>query len=862
MADKITLLYAHHRARMTKVWRADGSISDYDKAYEYGVEERELLDLRSLATVLDEVAGEPSVCAIRGCYEPVPVGVSVVRTIDSTVDRPHHWFMLDVDRYEPLLADPVADPLGAIHELLETHLPELIGASFYWQLSPSAGHAKNAGKLKCHLFFWSDTAYDSETMSAWARTKLYVDSVVMRQVQPMFIAAPVFEPGIQDPVAVRSGFEDGVFGDTVDLRIDPSVVDQAAQRRRKGRQDMVDPTTKPGVVGAFCRLYSPTRVIEEVLPDLFEFGAGSDYRITWALGGGAPEGVAITDDGLHLYNSHHTDPFGGRAVNVWDFVRQHRFGHLDSDELEALDTTTSPSQRAMFAWASSLPDVADEKEDRAAQEVEELAERIEAQAAQPPGTALTPQQEAWSEKADRFARALSLITRCGNAEQLKSEVVQRLQAATFDDVERETLAVELRARLTELTGIRTPIGACRKMLRPFTSGIFKHVNDDGVPLTTQENVAQVIDEVGAEVRYNLIRRRIDISIPDVKTLHDTKNSAMMTRLTSYCIEHGMAAFTTLIQAYVRAIASENAYNPVMDWIDSAPWDGVDRLQALYETVTVDPGKESYRNLVMLKWLLSAVAIANNDDGRTMARGVLVFQGRQYMGKTQWLRSLVPADSDWIHTGAALKAGDRDSEKKLTSFWLVEFGELGSTFNRSDADALKAFISQTDDVMRLAYAVAEDEFRRRTAFFASVNDAEFLRDPTGETRFWVLAVLAVNQDHGLNLQQLWAQVATLWRFGEPHWLSPQEMALVEASNVDFKETNPVDDLVNTRLLWEADKGELVWETVTQVAQRIGYQKPTQKETNAVGAALRRKGVSRKRSVYGGWLYQIRIDDPLE
>src|SRR5207253_10045303 len=105
---------------------------------------------------------------------------------------------------------------------------------------------------------------------------------------------------------------------------------------------------------------------------------------------------------------------------------------------------------------------------------------------------------------------------------------------------------------------------------------------------------------------------------------------------------------------------------------------------------------------------------------------------------------------------------------------------------------KAFLSQQLDKMRLPYAYADSSFQRRTSFFGSVNEDTFLADPTGNSRFWVLPVTNVNHEHDIDMQQLWAQVLTLWDGGqgEQHWMSQDDMASVSKSNAEFEVDDPI------------------------------------------------------------------------
>jgi predicted P-loop ATPase len=101
--------------------------------------------------------------------------------------------------------------------------------------------------------------------------------------------------------------------------------------------------------------------------------------------------------------------------------------------------------------------------------------------------------------------------------------------------------------------------------------------------------------------------------------------------------------------------------------------------------------------------------------------------------------------------------DKDSVKQCVSHWIVELGELESTFKKSDIDMLKAFVTKKTDELRLPYDRASTTYQRRTAFYASVNAREFLTDTSGNRRFWVIPVKGIDVNDGVDMQQLWAEV---------------------------------------------------------------------------------------------------------
>lgn len=223
MTDRITLLRTVSGARLTKRWVGGPDkleIEGYEDAKTFCVSEQEVHGIGSLSLVLRNNAKNYDRCVIRGAYRPEAVekpSNRALRNTESTFDEPHHWCMIDVDGYEPLSADPVREPAEAAAEFILDRLPKQFhDRSFYWQLSSSAGAPGNEGVLKAHLWFWLSEKCDSVALRSWAKQTPGVDPAVFRQVQPHYIADPVFV-GVADPVPCRGGLVEGVLGDTVDI---------------------------------------------------------------------------------------------------------------------------------------------------------------------------------------------------------------------------------------------------------------------------------------------------------------------------------------------------------------------------------------------------------------------------------------------------------------------------------------------------------------------------------------------------------------------------------------------------------------------------------------------------------------------
>ncbi|PAJ72171.1 hypothetical protein CJF42_22730 [Pseudoalteromonas sp. NBT06-2] len=256
-------------------------------------------------------------------------------------------------------------------------------------------------------------------------------------------------------------------------------------------------------------------------------------------------------------------------------------------------------------------------------------------------------------------------------------------------------------------------------------------------LGTKENLKHLIDSYDIKCRYNKISKATEISIRGVSYTVDNSENALLSELSSLCARNQLQR--TLPQEYILPIADKDSYNPILDWIEAKPWDGVDRLTDFINTIVVPGDFEKIKHIYLNKWLMSAVAVLHN-EGNLDYEGVLVFQGAQGIGKTRWLKNLLPEKlKTYIEDGALIEPRNKDTIFTACSHWIVEIGELDSTFKASDISDIKRFITKKTDKLRRPYAREDSLLPRRTVFFGSVNEKSFLKDKTGNRRFWVLPV---------------------------------------------------------------------------------------------------------------------------
>ena len=355
---------------------------------------------------------------------------------------------------------------------------------------------------------------------------------------------------------------------------------------------------------------------------------------------------------------------------------------------------------------------------------------------------------------------------------------------------------------------------------------------------TIENVAHLLEGYGITARYDLIRKKVILDGSRWDATPDNADNVAMTHIVSLACLNGLPRGD--IESFVGAVAEANPINPVADWIGSKPWDGTDRLPAFYDTLVIGPDYPlELKDPLMHKWALSAVAAALMPKG-FRCRGVLTLQGPQSMGKTSWVASLVPDPAlrdSVVKVDHHLDANNKDSILGATCHWIVEIGELESSMKKEVA-RLKGVLTRDSDKVRKPYARLESEMPRRTVFVATVNQANFLVDDTGNSRWWVIPVIRVDYQHGIDMQQLFAQLKVEFDDGGRWWLTPDEERQLDEQNRHNRTISVIEDeLLRLMHLDEIERDGLKAFTALEVLGLIGVDKPTNPQCKECAGILR-------------------------
>lgn len=374
-------------------------------------------------------------------------------------------------------------------------------------------------------------------------------------------------------------------------------------------------------------------------------------------------------------------------------------------------------------------------------------------------------------------------------------------------------------------------------LKDVAKNMLPHRGDRNKPLCTIENLKVLLDVLGVCVRYNVISKEAECIIPDVELSIDNFSGASLAWVGSKMIEAGMP--TGPRDETILFLSDQNQYNPVQNWILSKPWDGKPRLAELFNTITVDEKHNALKETLIHRWMVGAVASACTPSGVDTS-GILVLQGPQNLGKTWWVRKLVPEEAlpDVVKTGSMIDPRDKDSIEQNVAKWIVELGELDATFKRSEIAALKAFLTNSRDVFRKSFARRAGTYPRRTVFIASVNPIEFLVDSTGNRRFWTIPCQKIDSYHTLPMQQIWAEIYYQWKQGESWRLNDAEREELERLNDEHFTPDPLTEKIGRIFSWGSDETYWRWMTSTEILDEMGVPRPTKADVRVCAEAVRK------------------------
>lgn len=252
--------------------------------------------------------------------------------------------------------------------------------------------------------------------------------------------------------------------------------------------------------------------------------------------------------------------------------------------------------------------------------------------------------------------------------------------------------------------------------------------------------------------------------------------------------------------FIKLIACQNNFHPVYDYLTALQWDGQDRIGGLAQSL----GQSSpFTETILRRFLISCVVRPLEWENHAPTVNwkidtVLILKGGQGKRKSSFFKDLC-ASEDWFSDSLpSITAERKDAALHMLGHWMVEQAEFEGHVARSSVESMKAFITREREIFRKAYGRAEINMRRPSVLVGTTNSSNFLNDPTGDRRFWVVEI---PEEHTidrnwvkLNRDQLWAQAVAMYRSGEPWWLSESEAQQSNTHNERYRRPSALNEAV--------------------------------------------------------------------
>ncbi|MBN9294892.1 MAG: DUF3874 domain-containing protein, partial [Flavobacteriia bacterium] len=235
------------------------------------------------------------------------------------------------------------------------------------------------------------------------------------------------------------------------------------------------------------------------------------------------------------------------------------------------------------------------------------------------------------------------------------------------------------------------------------------------------------------------------------------------------------------------------YDPFKDYFDDLKTneDETDHILNLANTITTT--KQDLWQVCFKKWFVAMVACVTNE--KAINQTVIVFSGKQGVGKTTWIEKLIPKPlKDYMFSGT-INPNNKDTLIHLAECMLINLDEL-ENLNRTEIGTLKELITKTHIRMRKAYGHNNETLPRRASFAGSVNTAQFLNDTTGSRRFLCFEVEHIEYTHNIDINLAYAQAKQLYKDNFRYWFNQEEIKEINQNNEQYQLRSPEEELLLT------------------------------------------------------------------
>jgi predicted P-loop ATPase len=358
----------------------------------------------------------------------------------------------------------------------------------------------------------------------------------------------------------------------------------------------------------------------------------------------------------------------------------------------------------------------------------------------------------------------------------------------------------------------------------------KSQDKERLRMTHQQDVTEFIrDKYGDTISYNVRTDEIEISG------HPLKLDIVRPIIAD---KYGIDINNDLLTRTFLYLAYKQQYDPVMDYLTRCKL--VTGLE-LDKTISKLINSENELHITMMrKFLIGSVARVYRPGCKMDV--ALIFVSSQGFGKSSFLRTI----SNEYFSDAMTGKLDTNDLRVMNKHWFLEWSELDVVTAKDYHSTIKPFLSRQEDTYRIPYARDMITKPRRSVITGTTNRDDFLKDPTGERRHWVVPI---STPFDLNFVEkirdsLWSSVISAYEDGED-WNLPQRLWKAQAEDSEnYRQIDLWEDILIPYLQSRTEFGVEIQDLIKKLESQgipVSYSKNEQMRCTDI---LKREGWSKK------------------
>jgi predicted P-loop ATPase len=294
-------------------------------------------------------------------------------------------------------------------------------------------------------------------------------------------------------------------------------------------------------------------------------------------------------------------------------------------------------------------------------------------------------------------------------------------------------------------------------------------NKSEVPKATYGNTLAALRNATVEVRYDTFRNKMMVQGHDLAGEGEVSDHVISILRHLIYEKFRFHPTESNTREAITVIGRQHMFNPVADWLSGLKWDGKPRVDMLFSTYL--GAKNTALNRAFARKMLCAMVRRAKEPGHKFDH-MVILEGEQDIGKSRFCADLA-GDPELFNDTPILNKEAKAQMEAVEGKWVFEIAELQG-MKRAEIEKVKAFVSRPRDRERKAYGRFRTEVPRTCIFIGTTNAEFYLKDTTGNRRYWPVMVRRYDQEAFLrDRDQIFAEAVVL-EPKEKLWLEDENL----------------------------------------------------------------------------------------